>query len=166
MKFKEIVARLTGLSCPVFGVSWDAPEAGVTVARRIVSFLEDKRVLYNPSELEVPDHCVHSVCDIRQFLTHELGVLDESDKLRNPLLAMRAACRKFLDAVGVNNDHSRLHFPAGHYGSYQSWVLNSAVGELRGVFGIHIAQLAAQHGLDVEDDLASILPPAVDDTDE
>jgi hypothetical protein len=39
---------------------------------------------------------------------------------------------------------------------------NSALGELRGVIGLHIAALAAQHGLDVEGDLASTLP-AVDD---
>jgi len=40
------------------------------------------------------------------------------------------------------------------------WVFNSALGELRGIIGIHAAALAAQHGLDVEGDLASILPAA------
>jgi hypothetical protein len=34
------------------------------------------------------------------------------------------------------------------------------IGELRGAFGIHIATLAVAHGLDVEGDLASILPAA------
>jgi len=33
-----------------------------------------------------------------------------------------------------------------------------ALGELRGTFGIHVARLAAQYGLDIEDELASILP--------
>jgi hypothetical protein len=42
-------------------------------------------------------------------------------------------------------------------------VFNGAVGEFRGVFGIHIARLAASHGLDIEGDLASILPAAGDD---
>lgn len=46
-----------------------------------------------------------------------------------------------------------------------SWEFNGAVGELRGVFGIHIAQLAAQYGIDVEDDLASILPPPEEDSE-
>jgi hypothetical protein len=47
-------------------------------------------------------------------------------------------------------------------------VFNGALGEMRGVFGIHIAKLAAQYGLDVEDDLASILPgpSEIDDPDE
>jgi hypothetical protein len=29
---------------------------------------------------------------------------------------------------------------------------------MRGVFGIHVARLAAMYGLDVEDDLSVILP--------
>ncbi|MGB8682457.1 MAG: hypothetical protein WCD12_06190 [Candidatus Binatus sp.] len=62
MKFKEVLTRLTGISSPVFGVSWNPPEAEI------------------------------------------------------------------------------------------------ALGEMRGIFGVHIATLAAQHGLDIEDDLASILP--------
>lgn len=45
----------------------------MTVARRVIRFLEDQRVLYNPSELEQPDHCVQSVLDIRRFLTAELA---------------------------------------------------------------------------------------------
>jgi len=38
------------------------------------------------------------------------------------------------------------------------WSLNQALGELRGVFGVHVAQIAAKYGVDVEEGLASILP--------
>ena len=69
---------------------------------------------------------------------------------------MRAACRKFLNDVGDENGDI-VRFGA-HPGHYASWIFNGALGELRGVFGIHIARLAAHHGLDVEDELASILP--------
>jgi uncharacterized protein DUF6650 len=61
MKFSEIVARLTGFSIPVCGVSWQPKEPEIDAARRIVTFLEDRRVLYSPSEMEMPDHCVQSV---------------------------------------------------------------------------------------------------------
>jgi hypothetical protein len=33
-----------------------------------------------------------------------------------------------------------------------------ALGELRAVFGVHVAQLSAKFGIDIEDDLATILP--------
>jgi len=54
MRPSEIAKRLTGISTPFGGVSWVAPEAEVAVARRVIRFLEDRRVLYNPSELEQP----------------------------------------------------------------------------------------------------------------
>jgi hypothetical protein len=69
---------------------------------------------------------------------------------------MRAACRKFLDTTCGGGDEV-VRF-GGHRGHWASWTFNGAVGELRGTFGLHIVAIAAQHGLDVEDELASILP--------
>jgi len=57
MKFKEIASRLTGIGTPVFGVSWVPQEAEVTVARRVITFQEDRRLLYNPGEMEMPERC-------------------------------------------------------------------------------------------------------------
>lgn len=99
MNFKEIASRLTGISCPVFGVSWTPPEAETTVARRVVTALEDRIIMFGAQQ-----------------------------------------------------------------GHYASWKFNGALGALRGVFGVHIAKLATAYGLDVEDDLASILPEG-DDVD-
>ena len=74
MKFSEIGARLTGISTPIFGASWTPPIADVAVARRVLVFLEDRRVLYSPYEVEMPEHCVASVLEIRRFLTEQLGL--------------------------------------------------------------------------------------------
>ena len=120
MKFREIIARVSGLSSPVFGVSWNPPETEIAVARRVVSYLEDRRVLYNPSEMEVPDHCVEFVLDIRRFLTGELAPLAEDSEFRASLRAMRAACRKFLDTVGVDGRSAIVRFGA-HRGHWASW---------------------------------------------
>jgi hypothetical protein len=110
--------------------------------------------------MEDPRHCIESVIEIRQFLTAELSNLSGDEELVQNLRAMRAACRKFLDTVQESD--GRRGF-AGHFRSgSDSWIFNSALGELRGVIGIHIAALAAQHGLDIEGDLATILP-ATDD---
>ncbi len=76
MKFSEIANRLTGISTPLGGVSWQSSNLEVSAARRVIAFLEDRRVLYAPDELEVPSHCVHSVLEIRHFLSCELGKLD------------------------------------------------------------------------------------------
>jgi hypothetical protein len=156
MKFKEIINRLTGVSTPIFGVQWNPSEITVTKARRIIVYLEDRRVLYAPWQMEIPQFCVESVIEIRQFLTAELGGVDNNSELAQSLRAMRAACRKFLDTVqgGRRIIPDRGWHPNHHY----NWVFHGALGELRGVFGVQVAKIAAQHGLDVEDDLASILP--------
>jgi len=158
MKFMCILSRLTGISTPIFGISWDPPETEIETAKRVLTFLEDRRVLYEPSELEVPSHCVASVLEIRRLLTGELAKLQGPNDLADSLRAMRAACRKF---IGVSQRLDGVYGwdPHGYNpGHFATWQFDSALGEMRGVFGVHIAQLAARYGLDIEDQLAAILP--------
>lgn len=54
MKFKEVVNRINGVSCPIFGVSWDPGQADVEVARKVVAFVEVRRVLFAGYGGEVP----------------------------------------------------------------------------------------------------------------
>jgi len=162
LEFKEIVKRLTGISSPVFGVSWNPPESETAIAKRFIAELEDRRVLYNPAEMEMPGHCVHSVIEIRHLLSRELGALGTDSGLASSIRAMRGACRKFLDNVQADD---RIVRYGAHMGHFASWEFNSALGELRGVFGVHLAQIAAQHGLDIEDELATILPAEVGDSE-
>jgi hypothetical protein len=160
MKFSEIANRLTGISTPFGGASWQPAELEIGAARRVIAFLEDRRVLYKPGEMEVPSHCVHSVVEIRHCLSTELGKLDNGSELAESLRAMRAACRKFLDRVGTDGREVILY--ANNNGHYASWTFYGALGELRGTFGVHVAKIATQFRLDVEDKLASILPASAD----
>jgi hypothetical protein len=52
-----------------------------TKALRVLRFLEDRRVLYNPSELEVPRYCVDSLLEIRKFFTSELADIKAESEL-------------------------------------------------------------------------------------
>jgi hypothetical protein len=162
VRFSEIASRMTGISTPIFGVSWNPPISDVAVARRVIAYLEDRRVLCVPAEVEVPRYCVASVIEIRQFLTDQLGAGGIAKELAASLRAMRAACRKFLDDLGVLSgrlddlEARRWHGRYGH--GLDDYLLNQALGALRGVFGVHVGQLAVRYGIDVEDGLASILP--------
>lgn len=156
MRFSEITERLTGISCPIFGVSWNPPESERTKAIRIIRYLEDRRVLYVPSEMELPSHCVHSVMQMREYLTKELQSIAEDVQLFHYVKAMRISCRKFVDRMNFDDPDSIRR--CGHWGDCLSWVFASALGEMRGTFGIMVAQVAATYGIDVEDDLAKIIP--------
>lgn len=155
MDFREIASRLTGFSIPVLGASWNPPEAEVTVVRRIVAFLEDRRVLYVPHAVETPAHCLESVMEIRRFLTSELGKLGAKSDLKTPLRSMRAASRKFLDATQRRPEIVEFGMDHGHWAS---WEFGIALGELRGIFGLWLGVLASRYRVDVEDELAVILP--------
>lgn len=129
------------------------------MTHRVLAYLEDRRVLYSPYRLEVEDQCISSVLDIRRFLTDVIGGLAENSKLAEHLRAIRAFCRVFLD----QNSHS-----AGpHRGA--RWAMMgpgdssffTALDELRATIGLHVAALAAIHGLDVEGEFASVLPAGV-----
>lgn len=155
MKFKELANRLTGISCPVFGISWNPIETECTIARRIIIFLEARRVLYSAYEYESVCPCITSVTEIRNYLTSELSNIDENSKLNGYVRAMRTACNKFLSKCPDKDEfRCRVCKPDNIY----NWIFTSAVGELRGVFGVMIGQIAKAYGLDVEDELAQIIP--------
>lgn len=156
MKFNEILNRITGLSCPVFGISWNPKETERSVAKKIIIYLEAKRVLYLPSEMEVPSQCIHSVIEIRNFLTGKMSDIDERSHLYAYISAMRKACNKFLSKCDKRNKDIIIH--GGDWGHWASWTFASALGEMRGTFGSMITQIASAYGLDVEEELATIIP--------
>jgi len=166
VKFKEVLGRITGFSVPVFGVSWSPPHPEVASARRVLTYLEDRRVLYNPYHLEVAEQCVQSVLDIRRFLTEIIGGLAADSKLTDHLRAMRAACRAFLDINGPGGRRWGVLRPDWMGpGPFESSFF-MALGELRAAIGFHAAAIAVMHGLDVEGDLASILPASLEKSDQ
>jgi hypothetical protein len=149
--FGDLAKRLTGISTPVFGVSWTPPESERDIVRGLIAFLEDRRVLYADYNREYGPWVDRSVLQIRGELTRLLVGRPAEDSLGGALRGMRAACRKYLNATGE-------HASEGHRPSIlepQLWV---ALGELRATFGVYLARLCASFGIDLSADLASILP--------
>lgn len=153
MKFEKIIKNITGISCPIFGISWNPPKAEIQSAKEIIIYLEAKRVLYVPSEMEVPQHCITSVIEIRNFLTNQMMNINQNSSLYNYVSAMRKSCNKFLQKFNL-----RKREVIDYGGQWAIWYFTSALGEMRGVFGVMILQIASSYGLSVENDLASIIP--------
>jgi hypothetical protein len=131
------------------------------IAHRVLAFLEDRRVLYAPEQMETTGQCVQSVLEIRRFLTDAIGGLAQDSWLAKALRLIRAACRRFLDECdGPEAGHAIAPW---RYGGDR--VLGPALGELRAVTGVCVAAIADSFGLDVEPELAAILPAAPSERD-
>jgi hypothetical protein len=157
MKVLGIFRRIKGFSTPLGGLDWEAPVPQRAVAQKLIVYLEDRRVMVMARAVthavEVPDYCVASVLQIRETLTQILMEPETGDEIAEHLKAMRAACRRFLDTVGSNPSELRP-YAIGLDGA----IFGSALGELRAVFGIHLAAMAARYKLSLPQNLVAILP--------
>ena len=150
LKGKQLAKRLTGISTPIGGLSWTPPVDERDVAKQLLVFLEDRRALFMPFDMEVGIYVVDSILEIRQRLTEELEKISRSSVLGESISAMRASCRKFL--TETQDDPRRMY----HW--RMAGKIWQALGELRAIFGIHIARIACAYDLEVEEQLEPILP--------
>lgn len=151
MKFESIYKNITGLSCPVFGIQWNPPVIENIEAKRIVVFLENKRVLFNPSHIEDAQQCLNSVIEIRTFISDVLPPLSPNSPINKSMRRMRKSCLYFCDFVGHKKFSSFDH-------PVRISLLERELFKLRKCFGLSLAELAVAYGLEVEDGLASIIP--------
>ncbi|MBI5572063.1 MAG: hypothetical protein HY914_19120 [Desulfomonile tiedjei] len=126
------------------------------IAAEIVTELENRRVLYNDYELEIPAHVVQSVLDMRDFFHNKLLVTRKEGALASHLRVMRAACRKFLNTAG--DGPGRVIIDTSFDRGPSSWTFFTALGELRSAIGVSLSLLLAAYDLTVEPELARILP--------
>jgi len=150
LKGQELAARLTGILTPMGGISWKPPVDERDKARRLLVYLAGQRAFHYPYDREIGTFIVQSILDTSERLTRDIKVLSMDSLLRKILRAMQAACRKFLD---------ENQSPSAGYGEpYQAQLL-CTLGELRALFGIHVARIAFTYDLEVDACLGDILPP-------
>ncbi len=154
MTFLEIASRLNSIGTPFFTVGWIPTKADATIARKVIRFLEDRRMLFNACAYEDPQHCALSAVEIRKVITQELAEVAEGTDLFKHLVGIRAACRTFLDNAPASGQRFDLH---DRY-SMQTLQFFMALGELRATVGNQVALMAVKWDIDVEKDLARVLP--------
>lgn len=95
--------ELNGFSTSLGGISWNKTTSSKEMFTHLLFFLESKRILVNPIELEFKDWCIESVLEIKQQLvsiTQELKLKDfDADIIRNLI----DACNDYLDTVKPMN---------------------------------------------------------------
>lgn len=153
--------RITGISSPFGGLQWSDPgPSDAEMVRRFLLFLEDRRVLYNPMHLEVTHQVEHSIHEIREECTKTLQALTPGAFGALPIRTIREASRRFHDDQNEGFRFFDDRWP-GRDGSPGFFM---ALGSYRATVGQQVALLAAHYDIDVEGDLASVLP-ALEDGD-
>ena len=149
--------KMTGLGAFGLSVDWERIDGDEATACRLVAFLEDRRLLFGPRHCKDELHCVRSALEIRAFLTNEIANGTVGRSLSASLRAMRAGCRAFVEAAGPDGCNFR------HRDAVNTDWFSLALGEMRALFGVQLAVVAASYDLDVEPELRTIMPPATDD---
>src|SRR6266511_3858272 len=100
MRFSEIAGRITGFSTPTsFGLQCKPPQVDVDVAREVIVFLEDRRVLYSPYEAEVPEEVLWFRLRDSPLPYGASAPRRHGAGVDRPLRAMRIACRKLIETT-------------------------------------------------------------------
>ena len=133
------------------GIQWNPLASDSDEARKIVVYLEDRRVLFNPLHMEDSQHCLNSIIDIRKHVTEILARLSQNSNIAKPLRRMRKSSQDFCNVVGHPKFNS-FELPV------KSSLLERELFKLRKNFGLSLAELSVAYGLDVDDQLASIIP--------
>lgn len=77
------------------------------IAKRVLIFLEDRRVLTERIHIENFEECRRSAHDIRGLLQNELIAISGKGPLSVDLSDMQKACRNFVSAAGTNSVNFR-----------------------------------------------------------
>jgi hypothetical protein len=142
------------------GINWERTAGDEKIAKTVIIFLEDRRLLFGNHHMEDEAHCVSSALECRTFLTTQIAETEPRKPLETTLKSMRAAFRQFVERGGPHG-HNFQH----HRFMHEADPFSLALGDLRTQVGEQLARIAWRYNIEIDDDLARILPPEDDETD-
>jgi hypothetical protein len=150
--FQWLRSNLTGISIPIFGLSWQPPASEKEAIRKLLVYLEDRRSLYASRYAQAhagrPEHITQSVLDIRKEITATLQSINFKNETKEILEKMRAACRDFLD-------DSPIIFSSA--GQQRTPVSITRMRPWQKAMATSIAALAINYEIDLDENLSSLL---------
>lgn len=134
--------KLTGVSTPFGGLSWEVTDSEKRVIQKLFYFLESKRILTNPASMELANQCIISALEIKGFIVNLLGDFHFSKATETVLKNMCDACNSFLDGL---NQKERAHiiYKNGH-GDWCDNDFSAIMKSFRSVFRTNI-QVLKEH---------------------
>ncbi len=100
---------LKGIALPFGGLSWDNNINEKDRIQFLFTYLESKRVLYDPSEMERKEWCITSVLEIKSSLVEinrDIKISTESLKVINSMID---TCNNFLNNVNKQDSSGIIY---------------------------------------------------------
>ena len=132
--------RFTGVDTPFGGVSWEYTENGKRGVHELFYFLETKRLLTNPIEMEIGKWCEQSAIEIKNKLADLLGKYDFNNETIKCIRTMIGCCNSFLDDMGAV-PKSGIIYKNGR-GDWENINFSKAMKKFRKGFRDNIATLS------------------------
>lgn len=137
--------RITGIDTPLGGISWEYTEAERNSVQEIFFFLESKRLLVNPIEMEVKSWCEQSALEIKNEIVSVLMKNNFSNDTKNSLRTMITACNDFLDNLCEVEQTGIIY--KNHNGDWENSTFSSSMKKFRKVFRDNINTLSTRYDL-------------------
>lgn len=159
VKARSNKRKLTGASVSALGLgiglATTVTPGDRDIVQGLVTFLEDRRVLFNPEYLEVVSQVDRSVEEIRRELTDALQQLGPASPATPPIRTMRAACRRYMDGPRQQFRHMNAYGMSRRDNDPGFFV---ALGELRSTFGAELKRLNDVFKPTMEPQLRELFP--------
>ena len=154
IRFSDILRRITGISVPIFGIQWAPPPDQRRIAEQVLDRLNNRRVLYAPYYQENEGACISSALDLREELSEIIDSAPAGSPVYKCAKNIQKACRVFM------SKSEQLDFTVRNHATAVATraIFEQSLTKFRGTVGEATKNLVAAYGLDVEDEVAAIIP--------
>ena len=137
--------RITGVDTPLGGISWEYSETSKRGIKELFYFLEAKRILTNPVEMEIKSWCVVSTIEIKAKIAEILGKYDFNSETISCLRSMVDACNSFLDRLDAVPVEGIIYKNSN--GDWENLIFSEAMRTFRATFKEKIDYLSTAYDL-------------------
>ena len=137
--------KITGIDTPFGGISWEYTETEKRGIQELFFFLESKRLLVNPIEMEIKQWCIESALDIKRKLTDLPSQYSFSEAALECIRSMITACNDFLDRLSSVKETGIIY--KNRNGDWEDSAFSSAMKQFRKNFRDNISLLSSAYNL-------------------
>ncbi|WP_035316950.1 DUF6650 family protein [Clostridium sp. MSTE9] len=138
--------KITGIDTPFGGVSWEFTETDKSGIQELFFFLEAKRLLVNPIEMEIKSWCEQSAIEIKNKLTQLLSQYSFNAETIETMRHMVNACNTFLDDLNKVSEQGIIYKNSN--GDWANANFSIAMKKFRNIFREKISWLSDKYQIE------------------